>query len=65
MVLSLVLTMSSQIGKPLATRRAQNLEKLPYYVLSTRFPHRVNLLDQYSEFLESWIAYLEFNEFLY
>ena len=55
--------MSSQIGKPLATRRMQNLENLHYYVLSTLFPLPVHLDKQCSEFLKSWMDYLEFKEF--
>ena len=55
--------MSSQIGKTLATRRMQNLENLHYYVLSTLFPLLVHLGDQHGEFLESWMVYLEFEEF--
>ena len=35
---NLVLTMSSQTGKTLAKRRAQKLETLHYYVLTTLFP---------------------------
>ena len=60
---NLVLTMSSQTGKTLAKRRMQKLENLHYYVLSTLFPLPVHLDDQCSEFLESWMAYLEFNKF--
>ena len=60
---NLVLTMSSQIGKTLAKRRTQKLENLHYYVLSTLFPLLVHLGNQHSEFLESWMAYLEFDEF--
>ena len=55
--------MSSQIGKTLATRRMQKLENLHYYVLSTLFPLPVHLDEEHSEFLESWMAYLEFEEF--
>ena len=55
--------MSSQIGKTLARRRTQKLENLHYYVLSTLFLLPVHLDVQHSEFLESWMAYLEFNEF--
>ena len=60
---NLVLTTSSQIGETLATRRMQNLENLHYYVLSTLFPLPVHLEDQCGEFLKSWMAYLEFDEF--
>ena len=60
---NLVVTMSSQIGKTLATRRMQELETLHYYVLTTMFPLLGHLKDQCSEFLESWMAYLEFKEF--
>ena len=60
---NIVLTMSSQIGKTLAKRRTQQLENLHYYVLSTLFPLLVHLDDQCSEFLKSWMAYLEFDEF--
>ena len=60
---NLVLTMSSRIGKTLAKRRTQKLENLHYYVLSTLFPVLVHLDDQCSEFLESWMAYLEFDKF--
>ena len=55
--------MSSPIGKPLAKRRKQKLESLHYYVLTTMFPLRGHLEDQCGEFLESWMAYLEFNKF--
>ena len=60
---NLVLTMSSQIGNTLAKRRTQKLGNLHYYVLSTLFPLPVHLDDQRGEFLESWMAYQEFNEF--
>ena len=60
---NLVLTMTSPIGKPLAKRRMQKLENLCYYVLSTLFPLPVHLDDQCSEFLKSWMTYLEFEEF--
>ena len=60
---NLVLTMSSQIGNTLAKRRTQKLENLHYYVLSTLFPLPVHLDDQHGEFLESWMAYREFEEF--
>ena len=36
---------------------------LHYYVLNTLFPLLGYLDDQHSEFLESWIAYLESKEF--
>ena len=36
---------------------------LRYYVLSTLFPLPVYIDDQCSEFLKSWMAYLEFEEF--
>ena len=55
--------MSSQIGKTLAKRRTQNLETLHYYVLITLFPLPVHLDEQCSEFLKSWMAYLEFDLF--
>ena len=55
--------MLCQIGNTLAKRRTQKLEKLHYYVLSTLFPLPVHLDDQCSEFLESWMAYQEINEF--
>ena len=55
--------MSSQIGNTLAKRRTQKLENLQYHVLGTLFPHPVHLDDQRGEFLESWMAYQEFNEF--
>ena len=55
--------MSSQVGKTLAKRGTQNLENLHYYVLSTLFPPPVHLDDQCSEFLKSWMAYLESNKF--
>ena len=55
--------MSSQIEKTLVKRRMKKLENLHYDVLSTQFPLPVHLDDQCSEFLESWMAYLEFNEF--
>ena len=60
---NLVLTMSSQIGNTLAKRRTQKLENLHYYVLGTLFPLPVHLDDQRGEFLESWMAYQEFDEF--
>ena len=60
---NLVLTMSSQIGKTLDKRRMQKLENLHYLVLSTLFPLLVHLDDQCGEFLKSWMAYLEFDEF--
>ena len=60
---NLVLTMSSRIGKTLAKRRTQKLENLHFYVLSTLFPLPVHLDNQCSEFLESWMAYLELDEF--
>ena len=55
--------MSSQIGNTLAKRRTQKLENLHYYVLGTLFPIPVHLDDQRGEFLESWMAYQEFDEF--
>ena len=57
---NLVLTMSSLIGATLATRMMQNLETLHYYVLHTLFPLPGYLDDQHSEFLQSWMAYLDF-----
>ena len=60
---NLVLTMSSQIGKTLAKRRTQKKENLHYYVWSTLFPLLVHLDGQHGEFLESWMAYLEFDKF--
>ena len=59
---NLVLTMSSQIGNTLAKRRMQKLGNLHYYVLSTLFQFPVHLDDQHSEFLESWMAYQEFDK---
>ena len=55
--------MSSQIGNTLAKRRTQKLENLHYYVLGTLFPLLVHLDDQRGEFLESWMAYQEFDKF--
>ena len=55
--------MSSQIGNTLAKRRMQKLENLHYYVLATLFPLLVHLDDQRGEFLKSWMAYQEFDEF--
>ena len=55
--------MSSQIGNTLAKRRTQKLENLHYYVLGTLFPIPVHLDDQRGEFLESWMAYQELDEF--
>ena len=52
--------MSSQIGNTLAKRRMQKLENLHYCVLGTLFQLLVHLADQCSEFLESWMAYQEF-----
>ena len=60
---NLDLSMSSQIGTTLATRRMQNLEIIHYYVLDTLFPLLGYLDDQHSEFLTSWMAYLDFKEF--
>ena len=60
---NLVLTMSSQIGNTPAKTRTQKLENLHYYVFSTLFPLPVHLDDQHSKFLESWMAYQEFDEF--
>ena len=60
---NLVLVMSSQIGNTLAKRRTQKLENLHYYVLGTLFPLPVHLDDQRGEFLESWMAYQEFDKF--
>ena len=60
---TLCLTIPSQIGKTLAKRRMQKLENLHYYLLSTLFPLPVHLDDQHGEFLESWMAYLEFDKF--
>ena len=60
---NLVITISSQIGKTLAKRRMQKLKTLQYYVLTTMFPPPDHLDDQSSEFLESWMAYLEFEDF--
>ena len=60
---NLVLTMSSQIGKTLDTTRMKKLETLHYYVLTTMFPLPGHLEDQCGEFLESWMAYLEFNKY--
>ena len=59
---NLILTMSSQIGNTLAKRRMQKLENLHYYVLGTLFPLQVHLDDQHGEFLESWMAYQEFDK---
>ena len=55
--------MSSHIGKTLAARRTQNLVNLHYYVLHTLFPLLVHLDKQHGEFLKSWMAYLELDEF--
>ena len=55
--------MSSLIGTTLATRRMQNLETLHYYVLSTLLPLLHYLDNQCGEFLKSWMAYLDFEEF--
>ena len=60
---NLVLTMSSQIGNTLAKRRTQELEHLHYYVLGTLFSLPYHQDDQRGEFLESWMAYQEFDEF--
>ena len=48
--------MSSLIGTALAKRRMQNIENLHYYVLCTLFPLPGYLDDQWSEFLELWMA---------
>ena len=55
--------MSSQIGNTLTKRRMQKLENLHYYVLGTLFPLPLHLDDQHGEFLKSWMAYQEFDEF--
>ena len=55
--------MSSQIGNTLAKRRTQKLENLHYFMLGTLFPLLVHLDDQCGEFLESWMAYQEFNKY--
>ena len=55
--------MSHQIGTTRAKRRVQNLGTLHYHVLSTLFPLLGSLDDQHSEFLKSWMAYLDFKEF--
>ena len=55
--------MSSQMGTTLANRRMQNLETLHYYLLDTLFPLPGYLDDQRGKFLESWMAYLDFEEF--
>ena len=60
---NLVLTMSSQIVKTLAKRRTQKLETLHYYVLTAMFPLLGHLEDQCGEFLKSWMAYVEFEDF--
>ena len=60
---NLVLTMPNQIGNTLAKRRTQKLENLHYYVLGTLFPLLIHLDDQCGEFLESWMAYQEFDKF--
>ena len=60
---NLVLTMSSLIGTILATRRTRKPKTLHYYVLHTLFPLTGYLDDQCGEFLESWMAYVEFEEF--
>ena len=55
--------MSSLIGTTLTTRRMQNPETLCYYVFRTLFPLLGYLDNQCGEFLESWMAYLDFTEF--
>ena len=55
---NLVLTMPSQIGKPLATRRTQKLQTLHYFMLTTTFPFPGHLDNRGSEFLKLWMAYL-------
>ena len=60
---NLVLTMLSLIGTTLATRRIQNPEILRYCVQYTLFPLLGYLDNQCSEFLELWMAYLDFAEF--
>ena len=55
--------MLSLIGTALATRRMQTLDILHYYVLCTLFPLPDYLDDQLNEFLELWMAYLDFKEF--
>ena len=44
-------------------KKDANLETLHYYVLSTLFPLLGYLDHQYGEFLKSWMAYLDFEEF--
>ena len=61
--MNLVITMSSQVGNTLAKRRTGKLEYLHYYVLGTLFPLLLHLDDQCGEFLESWMAYQEFDKF--
>ena len=39
------------------------LETIHYYVLTTLFPLLGHLEDQCGEFLETWMAYLDFEEF--
>ena len=41
----------------------QKLENLHYYVLGTLFPLLVHLGNQCGEFVKSWMAYQEFDEF--
>ena len=41
----------------------QNLETLHFYVLSTLFPLPGYLDNQCAEFIKSWMAHLEFEEF--
>ena len=55
--------MSSQIGNTLAKRRMQKLENLHYYMLGTLFTLPIHLDDRCGEFLESWMAYQELDEF--
>ena len=61
---NLVLTMSSLTRTTLAKRSMQNLESLHLYMLCTLFLLLGYLDYQCSEFLESWMAYLDFEEFL-
>ena len=61
---NLVLTMSSQIGTTLATRRMQNLETLHYYVLHTLFPLQGYLDDHHGEFLKSGMVFVEFPDLI-
>ena len=60
---NLVLNYVKSNWKNPSKKKDAKTRELHYYVLSTLFPLLVHLDDQCGEFLESWMAYLEFDEF--